>query len=226
MQLEVRFMLTMAVSASISLAGSAGCGGNSGAGGTGAGGSTASSGAPAGSTSTSSSGGAGSSASAGTGGSSSTGSTSASAGTGGSSSTGSTSASSGGCTSMPTDNAPFIHDTDDTSQPMPPMSTAMGGTIESGTYFQTQQLYYQGSTNYSPTDVHQTTAIFDASQGTITLLIGPNEFEGTYSTSGTVLTMNFTCPMQGQLMDPYTYAGGTLTLYDYTKNEVNVLQKQ
>jgi hypothetical protein len=211
MQLEVRFMLTMAVSASISLAGSAGCGGNSGAGGTGAGGSTASSGAPAGSTSTSSSGGAGSSASA---------------GTGGSSSTGSTSASSGGCTSMPTDNAPFIHDTDDTSQPMPPMSTAMGGTIESGTYFQTQQLYYQGSTNYSPTDVHQTTAIFDASQGTITLLIGPNEFEGTYSTSGTVLTMNFTCPMQGQLMDPYTYAGGTLTLYDYTKNEVNVLQKQ
>lgn len=125
-----------------------------------------------------------------------------------------------------TDNAPVVGDTDDTSQPMPAMSTLKGGTIASGTYFQTQQLYYQGSSP-SPTGTHQVTLVFDASQGTIIYLNGPNEFAGTYTTSGTSLTLDSTCgALMGQLTTPYTYSGGTLMLYDYTKNEVTVLQKQ
>ena len=107
------------------------------------------------------------------------------------------------------------------------MSSLTGGTIASGTYYQTNQLYYQGSTNYSPSGMHQTMLVIDASQGTFTLFIGPNGGTGTYSTSGATLTLDGTCPPgTSPLMLPYTYSNGTLKTYDYTKNEVSVLTKQ
>jgi hypothetical protein len=114
---------------------------------------------------------------------------------------------------------------------MPPMTMATGGTLVSGTYWQEQSLYYQGSTAYSATETHHVTLYLDATNMTATLLTtnngSPVELSGPYTvTNNNVLSFNFTCPMPQMHVHYYTYSNGTLTLYDYMKNQVDVLQKQ
>lgn len=114
---------------------------------------------------------------------------------------------------------------------MPPMSAANGGAIPSGTYFEEQAVFYQGSTAYSTTDTHQVTLILDTTQGTVTVLDSENGapstlFSGTFSMGGNTAMMQLTCPQMAALGGPYSYSNGTLTLFNFSKNELNVFAKQ
>jgi len=217
MQIRVRDMLTMAVLASIPLAGSAGCGGGGGTGSDGAGGHSTSSGTP----STSSSSG---SASAGTGGS-------ASAGTGGSTSSNMASSSSGaggGSCSGLQQLATTI--TDQFTSGTVPVGT--GGTIADGTYTMTKHI------TYGPAGTPTTHTYTIRIAGQVMDLLGHDDakpdidatFEIMPSPTG-AFTDGVTCPAQfagkklGQI-DSYTATATELHLFESSLSNENVFTLQ
>jgi hypothetical protein len=121
------------------------------------------------------------------------------------------------------------------NQPMPTGYT--GGSIATGTYFLTQHLIYQGSSD-TPGPVQQT-LVFDSTAQTV-MSVQPAQFVfGTYATSGTTITVTGICgtdsdggitwaPDGGTQVAAvnYTYASGVLTIFDASKDHVQTFTKQ
>ena len=122
-----------------------------------------------------------------------------------------------------------ISDTDDRATPMPDMTAATGGVIASGTYFESGFLTYQGTTAYDAADTRQYVLVFDADHSTFVLANRKGagaQFSGSYVTVGSTLTFTFDCP-SGPAPEAFSYASGsgTLGLYDFTHDTIQVFTK-
>jgi hypothetical protein len=81
-------------------------------------------------------------------------------------------------------------------------TTPMGGTIEDGRYLQTGLDYYADPGETVPPDLRTLSAVFELEAGALEAVVGASigedeqsdTFSATYSASGTVLTLTYSCP--------------------------------
>ncbi len=98
------------------------------------------------------------------------------------------------CNSL-TNSAPVVNKDHDAGAP----PTMTGGTVVEGTYYLTKMVQYNGENGNT---AHQETFVF--SGGTFQAATLGGRFSGTYSTSGTNLTLHVTCPAAQTVVMPYT----------------------
>lgn len=98
----------------------------------------------------------------------------------------------------------------------------MGGTIEDGRYVQTGLDYYPDPGETVPPDPRTLSAVFELEAGALEAVVGASlgdeersdTFSATYSVSGTVLTLTYSCPDPGVIERPnYTATAGELRLF-------------
>jgi len=134
------------------------------------------------------------------------------------------------CASLPQNTGGTITDSVDSSAWPGGASLGMGGAIESGTFHQTQHIYYSPAS--TPNHMWSGTLVVDTGAGTILSNVAKDgatvQMMGeTYTTTGNQITLDVVCPqaMSGGTFY-YTYAGGTLTFYADMDKTATVFQKQ
>jgi hypothetical protein len=135
------------------------------------------------------------------------------------------------CANLPTNAAPTITDSV-VSSAYPAATAATGGVIESGTYYQTQHIYYQPSS--TPSHTWNGTMAIDATANTSVANISRDGsvFQQTgerFTTSGSSFNVTLVCPASSAgttATFAYTYAAGTLTIYADADKTATVFQKQ
>jgi hypothetical protein len=109
------------------------------------------------------------------------------------------------------------------------LPTAAGGTIVSGTYWETTEDDYPGST---PDSTTRRVLVFDAASGTFGLANSAGGatggVAGTYTTSGTTLTLSSAACSDSGFGGALTYTATatTITFVDTAKNRVETHVKQ
>jgi hypothetical protein len=96
-----------------------------------------------------------------------------------------------------------------------------GGTIENGTYEQTGLELYPDSGKTLPPNVRTYFAVFDFSAGVLEAIVGQRlgddeqnaRYSATYATSGTTLTLEYTCPGENVERPQFTAKENELRLY-------------
>jgi hypothetical protein len=131
------------------------------------------------------------------------------------------------CTNPPPNTAPQINN-QNTTAAMPAMGTATGGPLVSGTYFMTAITYYETS---STGGTHKDTMVADTTASTLVVdevntgTVKPT-VAATFTVSGHVLTQTLACPAMATATVEYTFAGSTLTVYEYNSKSVSIWTKQ
>lgn len=120
-----------------------------------------------------------------------------------------------GCNGL-VNTAPLVNK-DHTPGPPPVMA---GGTIVSGTYYLTKVVQYNGEILNMPS---QETYVF--SNGTFEAITLTGRVSGSYATSGTNLTLKFTCSGGAPIVMAYT-ASATQIVWQYDQNEAHTLTLQ
>lgn len=139
------------------------------------------------------------------------------------------------CANSITNTAPIIGETDHPNTPMPPSSSATGGSVQSGTYYLTREDYYQGATSFDANQALQVLYVIDSAQRSLVIVTNNSgqlaeQSAGGYVASGSNWTSDMAfCGQAGSRWAfswRYTYAAGTLTFYSFTDQEVDTYQKQ
>jgi hypothetical protein len=134
-------------------------------------------------------------------------------------------ASSGDCSVPDVDAAPTI--TDEAGTGAFPASDAAGGTITSGTWYETAHVTWDGAGG----DARHGVLVFDADGATFGSVEGeigsdPGVFLGTWTTAGTTLTLTGGCGQSGSLELGFTATDDTLTIYNAQDQNVTTYTLQ
>ncbi len=109
-----------------------------------------------------------------------------------------------------------------------PTPTMTGGPLVDGTYFLTAMDKYNGKVG---SNTHKETLVFSGGRVESVNLQsdkpGEQRASGTYSTSGTTLTLNITCPVTATLNSPYTATPTQITFVNANDpNEAHTYTKR
>jgi len=113
------------------------------------------------------------------------------------------------------------------AQPMP--SPTMGGTIVPGTYYLTDSKIYQGAPpGTTALQLQATETVSTTTMDTVQYIVGASNSTfstRSFSTSGTTLTVTFTCGGSGTAMLGYDATATQYTTYNNAAKTVNVWTK-